>query len=429
FHVDVRGFGKSEGEIGSIRKWNEAEVLDYYDTIEWAGKQAWSNGNVGLHGVSYLAIAQYYAASLNPPHLKAINPWEGVSDQYRDTCFPGGIPEVNFHVGWEVRYLNRKFDETTLAATLDSVVNQSMLKTAPQLDKINVPALICATWSDQGLHCRGGFEAFKRISSSHKWLYTHGRRKWEEYYSDEALKYQKQFFDYFLKGTENGMLDTPRVRLEIRETIIDYKVRDENQWPIARTEYKKLYLDSKTGSLTINEVNPARKISYDSTSERIEFDFKFDEDTELSGHMKLRLWVSAEDADDMDLFVGVEKLDADGKEVYFNGMNGYLKGIVTRGWMRVSQRELDLKESTPWQPFLKHQGEQKMKPHEIVDVEIEILPSSTIFRKGEILKLTVQGRDMITHPQTKYTRLVNNGIHSIYTGGEYDSHLLIPLIP
>ena len=130
-HVDVRGFGKSGGGKGSLRRWSEAEIQDYHDMIEWAGTQKWSNGNVGLSGVSYLAISQYYAASTHPPHLKAINPWEGVSNQYRDTCFPGGIPESNFHVYWETRYLGTTFDEPALAAFLDPVANQPLLKTAP----------------------------------------------------------------------------------------------------------------------------------------------------------------------------------------------------------------------------------------------------------------------------------------------------------
>ncbi|OGO21267.1 MAG: hypothetical protein A2144_02670 [Chloroflexi bacterium RBG_16_50_9] len=428
-HVDVRGFGKSEGERGSLRIWNKAEVQDYYEMIEWAGRQKWSNGRVGLHGVSYLAIAQYYAASTNPPHLKAIIPWEGFSDQYRDTCFPGGIPESNFHAYWEKRYLGKTFDESALAAFLDPVTNQSMLKTSPQLEKIKVPALICATWSDHGLHSRGGFEAFGRISSRKRWLYTHGRRKWEEYYSDEGLKHQKKFLDYFLKGVDNSIMDEPRVRLEVRETLNDYQVRHENEWPMARTVYKKLYLDAEAGTLNLNKAGRAGKVSYDSADGGAVFGITFDDDTELSGHMKMKMWVSTREADDIDLFTNLEKLDAAGNTVYFNGMNAYEKGNVARGWLRVSQRTLDKKMSTPWRPFLKHQGEKKLKPDEIVAVEIEILPSSTLFRKGETLRVTIQGKDPIAHPLIKYERLVNKGAHTIYTGDKYDSYLLVPVIP
>jgi predicted acyl esterase len=186
--------------------------------------------------------------------------------------------------------------------------------------------------------------------------------------------------------------------------------------------------------LNSDKITRQGKASYDSADGKAEFDFTFDQDTELTGHMKLKLYVSAEDADDMDLLVGVKKLDGNGKEVHFIGtaMSGYIKGMVARGWLRVSQRELDEGKSTPWQPYLKHQGEKRLKAGEIVPVEIEILPSSTLFSKGETLRLVIQGKDLIECPPwgwLGYRQLVNKGVHSIYAGGEYDSHLLVPVVP
>jgi hypothetical protein len=429
-HLDTRGFFKSEGEKQVL---TETEMLDYYEVIEWAGTQEWSNGNVGLSGVSYLAVSQYYAASTHPPHLKAISPWEGFSDEYRDRRFPGGVPESTFSLEWRKRNVPGQMTDADIAAVLDPVSSQEQIKGNPQLEKITVPALICASWSDHGLHTRGGFEVFKRISSELKWLYNHGRKKWEEYYSDEALAYQKRFFDRFLKGIDNGMMEAPRVRLEVRETKEKYTVRYENEWPLARTRYTKLYLD-EGGTLNLDEVNRQGKISYDSADGKAEFDLAFDRDTELTGHMKLKLYVSADEADEMDLIVGVKKLDANGEEVHFFGtaMSAYVKGMVARGWLRVSQRELDEEKSTPWQPILRHQGEKRLSPGEIVPVEIEILPSSTLFRKGERLRLVVQGKDLIEGPPwgwLGYARLANKGTHTIWTGGTYDSHLLVPVIP
>jgi uncharacterized protein len=430
-HLDTRGFFKSEGEK---QIHTEIETQDYYEAIEWAGTQEWSNGNVGLNGVSYLAVAQWYAASTRPPHLKAIVPWEGVSDRYRDTRFPGGVPESLFSVEWKKRNVVGQLTDAEIDAMLDPVANQSEIEGRPRLEEIVAPALICASWSDHGLHTRGGFEAFKRISSEQKWLYTHGRKKWEEYYSDQALMFQEKFFDYFLKGTDNGMMQTPRIRLEVRESRDVCAVRDENEWPLARTEYRSLYLDARKGNLRFEEVGQEGKVGYDPACGRAQFDLTFDRDIELTGHMKLRLWVSAEGADDMDLIVGIRKLDTTGREVHFYGtaMSAYVRGIVTRGWLRVSQRELDEERSTPWQPVLKHQGERRLKPGEIVEVEIEILPSSTLFRKGETLRLAVQGRDLIEGPPwgwLGYRRLVNKGIHTIYAGGRYDSYLLVPVVP
>ena len=248
-HLDTRGFFKSEGEKQIHSK---IETLDYCEVIEWAGTQEWSNGNVGLSGVSYLAVSQYYAASACPPHLKAIGPWEGFSDEYRDRRFPGGVPESTFSLEWKKRNVPGQMTDADIAAFLDPVSNQSLIEGRPELEKIVVPALICASWSDHGLHSRGGFEVYKRISSEHKWLYNHGRRKWEEYYSDEALAYQKRFFDHFLKGIDNDMVDTPRVRLEVRETKDTYTIRYEDEWPLARTTYTKLFLDAD-GTLNLEE--------------------------------------------------------------------------------------------------------------------------------------------------------------------------------
>ena len=96
-NADLRGGGTSEG-VGDL--FSDEEAQDYYDLIEWAGTQAWSTGRVGLDGVSYLAISQYKAAALQPPHLAAICPWEGLSDVYRDFARPGGVLENGFSKLW-----------------------------------------------------------------------------------------------------------------------------------------------------------------------------------------------------------------------------------------------------------------------------------------------------------------------------------------
>ena len=72
------------------------DAQDYYDLIEWAASQPWCAGRVGLMGVSYLAMSQWHVAALKPPHLRAIVPWEGVTDLYRELAFHGGIPETKF---------------------------------------------------------------------------------------------------------------------------------------------------------------------------------------------------------------------------------------------------------------------------------------------------------------------------------------------
>lgn len=86
--IDSRGAGHSPGVM---EVWSPRERKDYYNCIEWAAVQPWSNGKVGLNGISYYAMNQWYVASLQPPHLAAICVWEGAADYYRDLSRHGGI--------------------------------------------------------------------------------------------------------------------------------------------------------------------------------------------------------------------------------------------------------------------------------------------------------------------------------------------------
>jgi predicted acyl esterase len=457
--VDQRGGFKSEGKLPSAAQGGD----DLFHLIEWSASQAWSNSNVGMVGVSALAMNQYDVAGRQPapPHLKAIIPWEGMSDRYRDSGFWGGIPETNFtkrllKVSIQALPPDKYPDQAAQlwAAGIDPVANQSMLQDNPKLEIITVPALICATWTDKGTHTRGTFEVFRRIASTDKWLYAHGGNKWDRFYSQDGTAYQKKFFDHYLKGEQNGWQDTPRVHLEVRETRDEYATRFENEFPLARTHYKKLYLNGRDGSLIPESEKgiPSGKVVYNSTQGGLAcFGITFDQETELTGYMKVKLWVSAKESDDMDLFVTVKKFagpcDADtpicrslehvmgkdriakGNEIAFWGHDGFWDDVAARGQMRVSQREPDPVLSTDYQPVQKFQGEQKLKPGQIVPVEIALLPSSILFRKGESLQLIIQGRCPNEHWVTNYDWLINKGNHVIYTGGKHDSYLQIPVIP
>ena len=129
----------------------------------------------------------------------------------------------------------------------------------------------------------------------------------------------------------------------------------------------------------------------------------------------------------------IEKIDRTGDIVPFAFFGNFDDGPVANGWLRVSHRELDEEKSTPYQPVHKHTREVKLKAGEIVPVEIEILASSTLFERGERLQVVVQGSDIHHHPgdmhTMEHTATVNKGEHVIYTGGQYDSHLLVPVIP
>lgn len=420
-----RGFHGSEGEAGAF---SEQDATDYAELIEWAGIQAWSNGAVGLNGVSYLAINQWMVASLTKPaHLKAIVPWEGASDHLRDSMQHGGIPETRFWPAWLTRSIVRGAGEAVLARG-PALLREAMARFLP-LENIDVPALICASWSDQGLHTRGAIEAFLRISSSQKWLYTHGRPKWETYYSPDALEWQKAFFDHFLKGEDNGFEKRPRVRLEIRRTKEDFEVRSEDSWPLDRTAFTPRYLDLDQGRLVTDVPDHSRSCTYDAEAkEAVHFDLTFEGRTELTGPMVLKLWIAAKDADDLDIFVAIQKIDRDGREVHFTGTSGRRESPVAFGWLRVSQRRLDAERSTAWRPFLSHDRSEKVQPGEIVPVDIEILPSSTLFEAGETLRLAVSSRDIFFEQAIfGHDETVNKGRHELCGGTAFPSHLIIPI--
>ena len=431
--ADVRGMHKSEGHAGVLRP-QDAE--DYYDLIEWTASQAWCTGRVGLMGVSYLCMSQWRVAVLRPPHLRAIVPWEGVTDLYREFAFHGGIPETKFISIWAIGRLklghNRRFPmaEDFLADTKAHPLDDAYWASKrPVLENIEVPALVCASWSDHGLHTRGSIEGFERISAKQKWLFTHGRKKWETFYSDEALGWQKRFLDHFLKDLDHKMDQVPKVRLEVRKAFYQQEVRSEQSWPVQSVQPALRYLCAKTASLQEARVASESKVQYLSTSRtgRAVFSHRFEQPVELIGGMRLKLWVSTSEGDDLDLFVVLRKLDSTGNEVFFSGFNGYERDGLAKGWLRASHRELDSSRSTPLRPWHRHTQIQKVHPGEIVPLEIEIWPSATLFEAGSTLRLTIQGQDAAKYPAFAHHRLVNSGWHTIFTGGPYDSCLTAPL--
>ncbi|RQX28462.1 CocE/NonD family hydrolase [Staphylococcus warneri] len=436
--VALRGSSKSNGVLSP---WSKREAEDYYEVIEWAAQQEWSNGNIGTNGVSYLAVTQWWVASLNPPHLKAMIPWEGLNDMYREVAFHGGIPDTGFYRFWIQGIFARWTDNPNIEDLIQAQKDHPLFddfwkqRQAP-FHQIKTPILACASWSTQGLHNRGSFEGFKQASSEDKWLYIHGRKEWESYYARENLERQKAFFDYYLKEEDNDWKDTPTVTYEVRDQFYRGEFKTATSFPLPNTEYTPLYLNGKELTLNQNAVSEENTTSYDSENEQdeVRFSYTFDKDTELVGNMNLKLWVSTDDTDDMDLFAGIKKLDRRGNEVHFPDFNHIEDGQVATGWLRASHRELDQEKSTIAQPWHTHEQELKLNNGEVVPVEIELLPSGTLFKQGETLEVVVKGSEVVKGNSTpgmstryEHNETVNKGHHHIHTGGQYDSQLIIPI--
>jgi len=450
-NMNLPGYANSEGPPSAF---TEHQGKCYYEAIEWIAKQTWCSGKVGLNGVSFLAISQYYVAACQayggpPPSLCCISPWEGLTDPYRDIFAFGGLSDIGFPDFWwatEVKPSMNGTEEDFVKA--DGSIPTDYIKKHPfyddfwkakaaKLEEISVPMLVCASFSDHGLHTMGSFRAFEKAKSKHKWVYTHRTGKWVSYYSPEVQEMTKNFMDCFLKDdTSSGFLDTPPVRLEVRSSLDEiHGVRYEHEWPLARTQYTKLYLSGQSESLGLEKPEHSMEVVYPAKKGKALFDFRFTEDTELSGYMKLRVWVESRPGragniapDDMGMFIAVNKLDRDGKSVPFNGTVGLRTDMVTRGWCRVSRRELDPAESTEWHPIQNGTSEQKLKAGEIVPVDIELYPSSTFFSAGESLQLIMAAEEIISSPPYRKDASFNHGKHVVHFGGNYDSYLLVPKI-
>ncbi len=441
-NVNPRGVWYSEGVATFI---SEQEAQDCYDTIEWIARQPWCTGRVGMTGVSYLANIQWRVAALEPPHLAAINPWEGWSDTYREFAFHGGIPETWFWPYWTLQRLpvglhlvEDLFTETQEHPLFDAF----WASKAAALERIRIPAYVVASWTDHGLHTRGTLEGFKRIRSQQKWLEVHGEKKWAYYYRLESRLRQLAFFEKFLKGRATEVDEWPAVRAFIRAKGTTGEWRAFEAWPIPETRAYRLFLDVERGLLTERQPSEVLTRWYLATSGgvdrrrqplgRLVCDYRFNEPVELVGPMRLHLWVAALDSDDADLFVGIQKLDRDGQLVTFPHYAQYDDGPVALGWLRASHRALDPVRSTELQPFHRHEQEEKLRPGEPVAVDIEIWPSGTRFEAGETLRLIVQGRDIQEYPPgrvyARHEATVNRGRHLVLSGGPYDSYLVVPVV-
>ncbi len=476
--VDSRGAGRSPGHIDHF---SSRETKDFYLCIEWAGVQPWASGKVGLNGISYYAINQWHVASLAPPHLAAMCIWEGAADWYRDMTHHGGILST-FWANWydmqvkTVQYglgqrgprsrvtgelvcgdetladreLQRNrcdFGDDILAHPLDDDYHKGR---SPVWDRITVPFLSAANWGGQGLHPRGNFEGFARAASKDKWLEAHGIEHWTHFYTDYGVELQKRFFAYTLKGEQNGWDRQARVQLQVRH-IDRFVERHENEWPIARTHWTKFHLDPAGHALVSESPKNAASVSYDALGDGVTFvSAPLGSETEITGPLAARLFVSSSTRD-ADLFLVFRVFSPDMREVVFMGaIDPHTP--VAQGWLRASHRKLDPKLSTEYRPYHTHDEPQPLEPGEVVQVDVEIWPTSIVVPGGHRVALTVRGKDYEWQKSTG-ARLSNfknelrgcgpflhddprdrpgavfGGRVTIHAGPERESHVLVPVVP
>lgn len=476
--VDSRGAGRSPGVIDCF---SPRETQDLHDCIEWAARQAWSNGKIGLAGVSYYGATQWLVAAKRPPHLAAICPFEGFSDFYRDACRHGGILNT-FMAAWypkqvenvqhglgsrgrvnpnngvpisgpeelseeELRAHRVDINAQHLAAEL--ITDPYFDGRRPDLSAIEVPVLSCANWGGHGLHLRGNVEGWLGAGSRHKRLEFHGLEHWTEFYTDYGVALQKRFFDHFLKGEDNGWDSEPSIRMQVRH-VDRFVERFEHEWPLARTEWTRLYLDAEGQTLQPDASEAASQASYDGLTGKLSFSTApFERDTEVTGPLAATLHVSTT-ARDIDLFLTVRAFAPDGREHLIVGAVE-AHAPLAQGWLRVSHRKLDEKASRPWRPVHAHDEIQLLEPGKVYEVQVEIWPMCFVFPKGYRLVLTVGASDFQHDLPGPYPQIYGKemrgssvllhdnpldrspqrfgGQTTLHTGGRNDSFLLVPVIP
>ena len=468
---DLRGANRSEGVI---LYFGHQYGIDGCDIIDWIAQQPWSNENVGMSGNSWLAISQWFVAAERPRNLKAIAPWEGLNDAYREVGTRGGVPKTEF-----VNLLSNTYASTADGGIEDCiqameehpVMDAYWQDKIADLEQIEIPAYIVASYTNT-IHTLGTFEGYRRISSKEKWLRVHDNNEWKDYYTPENVEDLRRFFDHYLKGADNGWENTPKVRFCILnpggKNILNRVAED---WPLPGIKYRKLYLNGENHSLQWSPVEAENTCVYDSDTKKRKavYKLKVQEDFEFCGYIKLRLWVSPLDHDDMDLEACMEKLTLLGTS--YPDMPTSARRAV--GNIRLSLRELDPERSTEELPYQTICHIQKVQPGQIVPVDICIWPMGMKFKKGEVMRLTISAYKTppvdgpmstvfvsakITVPKEGYTYMpgskvemvtlggnskeipasairkslpgdVNKGHHAIYTGGQYESYLYLPVLP
>jgi len=475
--VDARGSGRSPGYLDMF---SAEEVLDFAECIEWAGTESWSNGKVGLLGISYYATNQWQVAALKPTHLAAICPWEGAFDYYRDVCRHGGIVNT-FVASWAPKQVfglqhgageRAPRDQNTgelvagpvtlsdeeLATNRADVAEQIRehelcdefyRERTADISRIDVPILSAANWAHH-LHTRANFEAYTEAGSTQKWLEVHGLEHWTLFYQEYGLDLQKRFFGHFLHGHDTGWAEQPPVTLNIRHVDGSFERRGEQEWPLARTQWTKLYLDPN--DLTLSKTDPGHpgSRSFEALGDGLTFMTPpVETKTEITGPLAARLNVSSTTTD-VDLFLTLRVIDPEGKDVTFvSGIDP--RGIPTVGWLRASHRKLDGARSLPYRPYHTHDEVQPLAPGDVVTVDVEVWPTSVVLPTGYRLALTVQGKDFELPgdgpwPTFNNTQMRGNGVFvhrdpvdrpsdrsnsetTLVSSPDRPCYLLVPIIP
>jgi predicted acyl esterase len=340
------------------------------------------------------------------------------------------------------------FGSDILAHPLDDAYHHAR---SPIWSKVKVPLLSAANWGGQGLHPRGNFEGFMLAASDRKWLEVHGIEHWTHFYTDYGRKLQRRFFDHFLHGKDSGWDRQPKVLLQIRYPGEKFVARAEDEWPLRRTKWTKFHLHPDDGTLRTVAVANKATLSFAAMGDGVTFmTGPFTEATEITGPIAAKLFVSSSTGD-ADLFLIVRVFSPDLKEVVFQGAIDPHTPIA-QGWLRASHRKLDIERSLPFRPYHTHDIEQPLRDGEVVELDIEIWPTSIVAPPGYRIALTIRGKDyeyggasggklsnfkneltgcgpfLHDDPQDRPPEIFD-GVTTLHFGRKTPNYVLLPVVP
>lgn len=447
--VDARGVGKTPG---TLNVFSQQEALDYYDAIDWAARQTWSNGKVGLYGSSYNATTQWNVAALQPPSLHAMAAIASDADAYRDLAYPGGIFLKNYRHWWWKESVgparNKDSDAVDFVAGLENHpwddghyhgYGQGAILSA-DFSKIHIP-VITAVSQTGFTHGRAGFEAYAELPSPAKQLLILDAA-FPEYMFVDCQPDLETFFSRHLKGLLPFQEESP-VRMVMRTGDGGFEWQNATTWPLPNTEYRELFLDAN-GATTVGKITTHLPLQQGQFTYSADIQAAKDlpmaifesepltESLELAGHFRATLWVASTSAD-ADIFVAIRVLDGD-KEVYYQTRAPGTRAPLTYGCLKVSHRATDPVQSNKERPWHTHREEDALPllPNTVVKIDVELLAATGRIALGCRFRVEIspaEGPGAIPGWERAYDESYHRGAaNSIFTGELYASSITIPLI-
>src|SRR5437870_6242266 len=443
-----RGVGKSEG--GGSRQW------DSYDLIEWIAAQPWCDGNVGMVGISGFGAEQFHAAKQQPPHLKAIFPFDprgayGVLGSFREE-YPGGLihlfrylvghfAAMHQHRGapgtlpepketwWREAMANPDYRMYPNVFNLVAQKGQHMppyfdllidpydkeemvAKSEADLARIKVPFYTGSGWYGYTYktHLNGAQNYFGNVDAPKKLMFTgpaHLERPFRSFHH-EILKW----YDHWLKGIDTGVMREPPVKFWV---MGENKWRHADDWPLPDTQWTKLYLRNwerlspePFAPASVDQFTPPDAFvqmppSQTNVIQRLRYlSEPLPADMLIAGPSVLNLFAEI-DQDDTNWIVVLKDVGPDVSVMSVREGErelppGLAEREVTRGWLKASNRALDPKRSKPWKPWhrLTRAARKPVVPGEVTEYAIEIMATANLFRQGHRICLEITSLDLPT---------------------------------